>query len=60
MWTGSLRARELLDNWEAALPKFVKVFPREYERALGERHTSASFTAIRQQGPEQGSGVLTK
>ena len=60
MWTGSLRARELLDNWEAALPKFVKVFPREYERALGERHTPASFTAIRQQGPEQGSGVLTK
>ncbi|AFZ65680.1 glutamate synthase-related protein [Deinococcus peraridilitoris] len=35
-WTGSLRAREILDNWAASLPKFVKVFPREYERALGE------------------------
>jgi len=35
-WTGSLRAREILDHWDAALPRFVKVFPREYERALGE------------------------
>jgi glutamate synthase (NADPH/NADH) large chain/glutamate synthase (ferredoxin) len=35
-WTGSKRARELLDNWEAARVKFVKVFPNEYKRALGE------------------------
>ena len=35
-WTGSLRAREILDNWATALPKFVKVFPNEYKRALGE------------------------
>jgi glutamate synthase (NADPH/NADH) large chain/glutamate synthase (ferredoxin) len=35
-WTGSKRARELLDNWEAARAKFVKVFPNEYKRALGE------------------------
>jgi len=35
-WTGSLRAREILDNWEAARAKFVKVFPHEYKRALGE------------------------
>jgi len=37
-WTGSKRARELLDNWDAARPKFVKVFPNEYKRALGEIH----------------------
>ncbi|MFM9879211.1 MAG: glutamate synthase-related protein, partial [Burkholderiaceae bacterium] len=37
-WTGSARARELLDNWEAARSKFVKVFPTEYKRALGEIH----------------------
>ena len=35
-WTGSTRARELLDNWAAARAKFVKVFPAEYQRALGE------------------------
>ena len=35
-WTGSKRARDLLDNWAAARAKFVKVFPTEYQRALGE------------------------
>ncbi|HYW56305.1 MAG TPA: glutamate synthase-related protein [Polaromonas sp.] len=35
-WTGSKRARELLDNWADARGKFVKVFPMEYKRALGE------------------------
>ncbi len=35
-WTGSLRARELLDQWEGARGRFVKVFPHEYKRALGE------------------------
>jgi glutamate synthase (NADPH) large chain len=35
-WTGSKRARELLDDWSTARAKFVKVFPIEYKRALGE------------------------
>jgi glutamate synthase (NADPH/NADH) large chain/glutamate synthase (ferredoxin) len=35
-WTGSKRARELLDQWDTARTKFVKVFPTEYKRALGE------------------------
>ncbi len=35
-WTGSRRARELLDDWANARAKFVKVFPTEYKRALGE------------------------
>ena len=35
-WTGSQRARELLDNWAQSRLKFVKVFPNEYKRALGE------------------------
>jgi glutamate synthase domain-containing protein 3 len=35
-WTGSRRARELLAHWPAARDKFVKVFPHEYRRALGE------------------------
>ena len=37
-WTGSKRARALLDNWDSARAKFVKVFPQEYKRALGEIH----------------------
>ena len=35
-WTGSKRARALLDDWAQARGKFVKVFPNEYKRALGE------------------------
>ncbi|MDO9357542.1 MAG: glutamate synthase-related protein, partial [Polaromonas sp.] len=37
-WTGSRRARELLDTWTESRGKFVKVFPSEYKRALGEIH----------------------
>jgi glutamate synthase (NADPH) large chain len=37
-WTGSQRARDILDRWEEARTKFVKVFPHEYKRALGEIH----------------------
>lgn len=35
-WTGSLRARHILDHWAESRAKFVKVFPHEYKRALGE------------------------
>ena len=44
-WTGSLRAREILDNWSAQLPKFVKVFPHEYRRALTEKGAQQEATA---------------
>jgi glutamate synthase domain-containing protein 3 len=37
-FTGSTVARALLDGWEAARTKFVKVFPHEYKRALGEMY----------------------
>jgi glutamate synthase domain-containing protein 3 len=36
-WTGSLRAREILDHWAEARGRFVKVFPHEYKRALEKR-----------------------
>ncbi|MDX2316898.1 MAG: glutamate synthase large subunit [Hyphomicrobiaceae bacterium] len=35
-YTGSTRARDILDNWAEYLPKFVKVMPVEYRRALEE------------------------
>ncbi len=40
-YTGSTRARNLLDDWTTARGKFVKVFPTEYKRALGELHAAA-------------------
>ena len=33
-FTGSLRAKELLDNWQVSRSRFVKIFPLEYRRAL--------------------------
>ncbi len=35
-YTGSRRAAEILEKWSQYRPKFVKVFPREYRRALAE------------------------
>jgi glutamate synthase (NADPH/NADH) large chain len=34
--TGSRRAREILEKWADHRARFVKVFPKEYRRALGE------------------------
>ena len=44
-WTGSKRARDLLDNWSTARTKFVKVFPNEYKRALGELNAAKAAKA---------------
>ncbi|MFW2439714.1 MAG: glutamate synthase large subunit [Arenicellales bacterium] len=35
-YTNSNRAREILENWSEFLPRFVKVMPVEYRRALQE------------------------
>ena len=35
-YTGSSRAKDIIDNWASYLPKFVKVMPVEYARALKE------------------------
>jgi glutamate synthase (NADPH/NADH) large chain len=35
-YTGSPRARHILESWTAYLPKFIKVMPTEYRRALQE------------------------
>jgi glutamate synthase domain-containing protein 3 len=45
-WTGSLRARELLDNWAEARGMFVKVFPHEYRRALGELNADSQKRVV--------------
>jgi glutamate synthase (NADPH/NADH) large chain len=47
--TGSKRARAILDDWDNALTRFVKIMPRDYARALkqleAERLASASVAA---------------
>jgi glutamate synthase (NADPH/NADH) large chain len=47
--TGSHRARAILDHWAEELPRFVKVMPRDYARALrqleAERIAAASVAA---------------
>ncbi|MCA9405345.1 MAG: glutamate synthase large subunit [Candidatus Omnitrophica bacterium] len=35
-YTGSTVAKKVLDNWNAAVPQFVKVYPTDYRRVLEE------------------------
>jgi glutamate synthase (ferredoxin) len=42
--TSSERGRSILANWDAVLPKFFKVLPRDYERML------ACFRKVEEQG----------
>ena len=44
-YTGSARAREILDNWTAFRPKFRKVMPVEYRRALEDMERMATREA---------------
>ena len=50
-YTGSARAKSILDDWAAYLPKFVKVMPVEYRRALEEM-------ARRQMADKSGLGEI--
>ena len=55
LFTGSDRARALLDDWDDALSRFVKVMPREYKRALLDQKAEAH----RQSPPLPPSSVRT-
>ncbi|HTW32471.1 MAG TPA: hypothetical protein VMD76_12390, partial [Candidatus Sulfotelmatobacter sp.] len=37
-YTGSSRAKWILENWNQTVSRFLKVFPREFKRVLGQRH----------------------
>jgi len=47
-WTGSRRAKDILDNWANMVGRFVKVMPIDYRKALArmrareERHTEST------------------
>ena len=43
--TGSMRAKAILDDWDAQLTKFVKVMPTDYKRALRELAAEAAEAA---------------
>ncbi|MFC7407804.1 glutamate synthase-related protein [Hydrogenophaga atypica] len=59
-WTGSKRARDLLDNWETARAKFVKVFPNEYKRALGEINAKVEAVAAATKAAGKKAAVAAK
>ncbi len=42
MYTGSRKAKQVLDAFEATVPKFAKVMPVDYKRVLEERKRKAS------------------
>ena len=39
LYTGSARAKMLLDNWDQTLTQFVKVMPTDYAKALSDMKT---------------------
>jgi glutamate synthase (NADPH) large chain len=45
LFTGSAKARALLDDWDTALSRFVKVMPRDYKRALLDLKAEAAASA---------------
>jgi glutamate synthase (NADPH/NADH) large chain len=49
-YTDSARGKEILDNWNATLPKFVKVMPVDYRRALQEMQAAQSATEVAAKG----------
>jgi glutamate synthase (NADPH/NADH) large chain len=46
-YTGSERARHILDNWADCLPRFVKIMPVDYRKALEKMRQLQAQTAAR-------------
>jgi glutamate synthase (NADPH/NADH) large chain len=59
-WTGSLRARHIMDHWVESRAKFVKVFPNEYKRALGERAAKALMLASESKAVQEADSTIAK
>jgi glutamate synthase (ferredoxin) len=45
-YTQSALAQRILENWDAYLPKFIKVLPEEYRQALIRLEEEAKLTAL--------------
>ena len=59
-WTGSLRARDILDQWSTARAKFVKVFPHEYRRALAQTAAKATATTATDKAKASAAAAVAK
>ncbi|MEO7129350.1 MAG: glutamate synthase subunit alpha, partial [Rhodoferax sp.] len=59
-WTGSRRARDLLDDWSQARTKFVKVFPNEYKRALARSASRAAQEQVDASNTAQAKTVYSQ
>jgi glutamate synthase domain-containing protein 3 len=59
-WTGSLRARHIMDHWVESRSKFVKVFPNEYKRALAERAAKATMLASESKAVQEAGSMIAK
>ena len=49
----SVRARQILAQWDSYLPKFVKIMPTDYRRALQELLPQAEPPPARQGRPKE-------
>jgi glutamate synthase (NADPH/NADH) large chain len=47
-YTGSTRAKEILDNWSSYIEKFIKIIPIEYKKVLQEEKIEAINKKIAQ------------
>jgi glutamate synthase (NADPH) large chain len=59
-WTGSLRARHILDHWAESRAKFIKVFPHEYAKALKQMNASVAAEAVVTKAKGKASAVPAK
>jgi glutamate synthase (NADPH/NADH) large chain len=46
LYTGSRRARAILDDWDNARARFVKVMPKDYRKALLDQKGAAPAAKI--------------
>jgi len=48
LYTGSAKAKAILADWERSVPRFIKVFPMEYKKALGRLSREDAATVRRE------------
>ena len=55
-YTGSRKAKEVLEKWDTMIPKFVKVMPIDYKRVLQERRAAKARQHARREKEMAGRG----
>ncbi len=57
--TGSPRAGWVLEHWDDAQPKFIKVFPHEYKRVLGVARATEIYASPTKSSPLVAAAALS-